>query len=186
MKLTTLLMLLLLSPMTLASNMATQCSENLNHSFKKLHSTENVNICDLYAGGPMLFVNTASYCGFTPQLKELEALHQKYQSKGLRVIGFSSDDFNQEEKDEAKAAKICFYNFGITFTMLAPTHVKGSNANLVYKYLAEASGKAPTWNFNKYLVTDAGPNGNAVTHYASADKPIGARLEERIKASLQK
>jgi glutathione peroxidase len=186
MKLTTILMLLLLSPMTVASNMATQCSENLSHSFKKLHSNENVNICDLYAGGPMLFVNTASYCGFTPQLKELEALHQKYQSKGLRVIGFSSDDFNQEEKDEEKAAKICFYNFGVTFTMLAPTHVKGSNANLIYKYLAEASGKAPTWNFNKYVVTDAGGNGNIVTHYASAENPIGARLEENIKASLQK
>jgi len=94
-----LLILLLLSPVTVASNMATQCPDDLNHSFRKLHSNEAVNIFDLYTGEPMLFVNTASYCGFTPQLKELEALHQKYQSKGLRVIGFSSDDFNQEEKE---------------------------------------------------------------------------------------
>jgi len=73
-----LLILLLLSPVTVASNMATQCPDDLNHSFRKLHSNEAVNICDLYTGEPMLFVNTASYCGFTPQLKELEALHQKY------------------------------------------------------------------------------------------------------------
>ena len=114
-----------------------------------------------------------SRCGFAPQLKELEALHQKYQSKGLRVIGFSSDDFNQEESDEEKAAKICFYNFGVTFTMLAPTHVKGSNANSVYKYLAAASGKTPTWN------------GETISHYMSGEKPLGSALENNIRELLE-
>ena len=174
-------MLLLLSPVAFASSIASQCPESLNHSFRQLHSNENVNICDLYTGGPMLFVNTASYCGFTPQLKELEALHQKYQSKGLRVIGFSSDDFNQEEKDEKKAAKICFYNFGVTFTMFAPTHVKGGNANPVYKYLAGMSGKAPTWNFNKYVVAG---DGKTVTHYLSGEKPLSSVLEKNIRGLL--
>jgi len=177
-----LLILLLLSPVTVASNMATQCPDDLNHSFRKLHSNEAVNICDLYTGEPMLFVNTASYCGFTPQLKELEALHQKYQSKGLRVIGFSSDDFNQEEKDEEKAAKICFYNFGVTFTMLAPTHVKGSNANSVYKYLAAASGKTPKWNFNKYVMAG---DGETISHYMSGEKPLGSALENNIRELLE-
>ncbi|EGG94159.1 Glutathione peroxidase family protein [gamma proteobacterium IMCC1989] len=177
-----LLISLLLSSVAAASNTAPPCPESLNHSFRKLHSSDDVNICDLHTGGPILFVNTASYCGFTPQLKELEALHQKYQSKGLRVIGFSSDDFNQEEKDEEKAAKICFYNFGVTFTMLASTHVKGSNANSVYKYLAAASGKTPTWNFNKYVMAG---DGETISHYMSGEKPLGSALENNIRELLE-
>ena len=84
-----------------------------------------MNICQAFAGKPLLIVNTASHCGYTPQFKGLEAAWQKYKSRGLVVVGFASDDFNQEDADEAKAAEICFLNNGVTFTMLAPMHVNG-------------------------------------------------------------
>ncbi|MFT6102312.1 MAG: glutathione peroxidase [Granulosicoccus sp.] len=172
---------LLLTPLTVSADQLQQCPEQLNHAFKKLHSSETINICDLYTGGPVLLVNTASHCGFTPQLKSLEALHQKYQKKGLVVVGFSSNDFNQAAKSEAQAAKICYYNFGVTFTMVAPTHVKGSNANPVFSYLAETTSRPPTWNFNKYLMVG---DGSKVSYYLSTAKPLGSVLEMDIRALL--
>ncbi|MFT7387176.1 MAG: glutathione peroxidase [Candidatus Endobugula sp.] len=176
-----LLALLWLSSLTFAADRASQCPGELNHSFRKLHSNETVNMCDLYKGGPVLFVNTASHCGFTPQLKGLEALHQKYQSEGLVVVGFSSNDFNQAAKSEEKAAKICYYNFGVTFTMLSPTHVRGNKANPIFSYLAKASGKPPTWNFSKYLMVG---DGSKVSYYLSSAKPLGSVLEMDVRALL--
>ena len=79
---------------------ANACPEYLNNEMRKLSSKETVNFCDAYAGKAMLIVNTASNCGYTPQFDGLEALHREYESKGLVVLGFSSDDFFQEENDE--------------------------------------------------------------------------------------
>jgi glutathione peroxidase len=121
---------------TAASTAAQPCAAFLNQEYRKLHSSQNVDLCKATAGKPMLIVNTASHCGYTPQFKGLEAVHQKYKDRGLVVVGFSSDDFNQEAKDEAKAADICFVNYGVTFTMLATQHVKGPEANAVFKELA--------------------------------------------------
>ena len=108
---------------------AAACPAWLNQDYRKLHSSQKVNICQAFAGKPLLIVNTASHCGYTPQFKGLEAAWQKYKSRGLVVVGFASDDFNQEDADEAKAAEICFLNNGVTFTMLAPMHVTGTEAN---------------------------------------------------------
>ena len=107
---------------------AAACPAFLNQDFKKLHSAQNINLCAAFAGRPLLIVNTASHCGFTPQFKGLEALHQKYQARGLVVIGFPSDDFKQEAKDEAETADICYLNYGVTFTMLSPSAVTGRDA----------------------------------------------------------
>lgn len=160
---------------------ATACPEFLNHEFKKLHSSETVNLCDSYNGKPMLIVNTASHCGFTPQFKGLEALSKKYKDKGLQVVGFASDDFNQEAKNEEEAATICYENFGVTFTMLAPTKVKGEKANPVFSWLGGKT-QAPGWNFNKYLVS---ADGTKVTHYGSKVTPTKSKLEEDVKKELK-
>ena len=84
------------------------CPDFLNTEMRKLASTEVINFCEAYGDKPLLIVNTASNCGYTHQLAGLEQVHQRYQSDGLVVLGFSSDDFFQEEDNEEDAAEVCF------------------------------------------------------------------------------
>ena len=176
--LVTPLLLLALPSISLAGE--DECPNYLNHEYKKLHSDEKVNLCSLYKNKPLLIVNTASHCGFTPQFDGLEALYKKYKDRGVEVIGFSSNDFNQAAKTEEEAAGICFENYGVSFTMLAPTKVKGEKANPTFTHLAEKSGD-PKWNFFKYLVSD---NGNEVKRYGSATKPLNSELEKDLNKVL--
>jgi hypothetical protein len=90
---------------------AESCPAFLNQAYRKLHSSDSVNLCTLVAGKPMLIVNTASHCGYTPQFKGLQAAYENYKARGLVVVGFASDDFNQEAKDEAEAATMCYINY---------------------------------------------------------------------------
>jgi len=156
------------------------CPEFLDHDMRKLHSQDQVNLCEAFGEKPLLIVNTASHCGYTPQFKGLEALYQKYRERGLVVVGFASDDFRQEAKDEAAAADVCYVNYGVTFTMLAPSHVKGSDANPIFRELASQS-QAPGWNFNKYVV-DA--SGEVVQHFGSNTKPDSKVLQAAIESTL--
>src|SRR5690554_94832 len=129
MKPTTLIAgLLMLAP---ALALSAECPAFLDQDYRKLHSRDSVNLCDEAAGKPVLVINTASHCGFTGQFEGLEALHQAYKDRGLVVVGFASDDFRQEAASEEKAAEICFVNFGVTFTMIAPSAVTGDDANPV-------------------------------------------------------
>ena len=148
---------------------------------KKLHASKNVPLCELTTGKPLLIINTASHCGFTPQFKQLEAIHQEYKDKGLVVIGFASNSFKQEAKSEEAAADICYVNYGVSFTMLAPSPVRGDNANEVFKWLAEKS-KAPRWNFNKYLVS---ADREAVKHFGSMTKPSGKKFRAAIESIIE-
>ncbi len=156
---------------------AGECPEFLDTELRRLHSSESVNLCDLADGKPMLVVNTASYCGFTGQFEGLERLHQKYQQQGLVVVGFASDDFNQEADSEAEAAGVCYKNFGVTFTMIAPTAVTGSDANPVFRALNEQSGE-PGWNFYKYLVNS---DGEVVQRFSSQVAPGDQRLVQALE-----
>lgn len=163
-----------------AGAMATTCPEYLNLEVRKLHSEETVNLCELTQGKPVLIVNTASNCGYTPQFKALEKLHENYKDKGLVVIGFPSDDFFQEENDEKDTAKVCYINYGVTFTMLSTSPVRGSDANSVFKYLAEKTG-APKWNFYKYVVSG---DGAVVQQFNSKVKPDSEELKQAIESVL--
>lgn len=156
------------------------CPTYLEGEYRKLHSTDDIDLCKLTEGKPVLVVNTASHCGYTSQFKGLEALNKKYQDRGLVVVGFASNDFNQEAKDEAEAAGICFVNFGVTFTMLSPTHVRGDDANALFKTLA-AKTSAPKWNFNKYLIDK---NGKVVEHFGSSVNPEDETLTKAIEKLL--
>jgi glutathione peroxidase len=160
---------------------AGSCPAFLNQEYRKLHSSDSVNLCTLVAGKPMLIVNTASHCGFTPQFKGLEEAYQKYKARGLVVLGFSSDDFNQEAKDEAEAATMCFINYGVKFTMLAPQRVTGPGANAVFKELARQS-EEPSWNFNKYLVT---ADGVVAQHFDSGVAPDSRQFNEAVEKLLK-
>lgn len=160
---------------------ARNCPTYLNHEFRKLHAPQRVNLCQAFAGKPLLIVNTASHCGYTPQFKGLEAVYEKYRDRGLVVVGFASDDFNQEAKDEAEAAETCFLNFGVTFTMLAPQHVKGADANPVFRELARQT-REPAWNFNKYLVR---ADGKVSQYFDSSVAPDSPRFTDAIEKLLK-
>jgi glutathione peroxidase len=166
--------------MSLIGVAANACPDYLKGDYRKLHSKDSVNLCELMDNKPVLVVNTASHCGFTSQFKELEALHKKYKDQGLVIVGFASNDFKQEAKDESEAAGICFLNYGVTFTMLSPTHVRGEQANALFKALA-VQAKAPKWNFNKYLL---GRDGKLVEYFGSMTKPDSPKLAEAIEALL--
>jgi len=154
------------------------CPDFLNQDYRKLHSTESINLCEAFDGKNLLIVNTASHCGFTPQFKALEAVYQQYKDQNFSVIGFASDDFKQEDANEAKAAVICYINYGVTFTMLAPTAVTGAGANPTFKALAAAT-EAPGWNFNKYVVS---ADGKQISYFGSRVKPNDAKLSQAIEA----
>ena len=156
------------------------CASWLNHSIKALHSNEQINLCEATAGKAVLIVNTASHCGFTPQFDGLEELYKTYADQGLVVIGFPSNDFNQESADEAETAKVCRYNYGVTFLMTTPVHVKGPDAYPVFRHLGEAEGE-PSWNFHKYLVDR---EGKVVEHYSSFTSPGSWRLKRAIRKVL--
>lgn len=156
------------------------CPAFLNVEMRKLHSTESVNLCQLTQGKSILMVNTASNCGFTPQFKALEALHKEYKDQGLVVIGFPSDDFFQEENEEKDTAKVCFVNYGVTFTMLQTSAVRGSDVNPVFDYLGDKT-TSPKWNFYKYLVSK---DRQTVQHFNSKVSPDDEAFVNAVKAIL--
>jgi len=147
---------------------------------RKLHSKDLVNLCTISKGKPMLVINTASHCGYTPQFKQLEVLHQKFHEQGLAVVGFASDDFRQEASNEEKAAAVCYVNYGVTFTMIAPSHVRGDASNPIFRELARQS-EPPDWNFNKYLVDRSG---RVVGRFGSNTTPDSAELLQAIEKVL--
>lgn len=156
-----------------------QAADWQSHDMRRLHSSETVNLEELINNRPVLMINTASRCGFTGQFEGLEVLHQRYGPKGLAVVGFSSNDFNQEI-DEEGAADVCFVNFGVTFDMLAPVHVRGENAHPVFTELARQS-EAPRWNFTKYLVSS---EGEVVAHFPSNVRPESGAMRSAIEDLL--
>lgn len=160
---------------------AAGCPEYLNVEVRKLRGQETVNLCSLTEGKPVLMVNTASYCGYTPQFKGLEALHKEYGERGLVVLGFPSPDFRQEDRDEEKTAKVCYANFGVTFPMFAPVHVTGVRAHSVFKELTRQS-RAPNWNFNKYLL-DA--DGKVVKSFPGHVEPESGEMRSVIESLVR-
>ncbi|MFC3033135.1 glutathione peroxidase [Pseudoalteromonas fenneropenaei] len=157
-----------------------ECDDFTNVSLRKLHSKESINLCE-FKDKPLLIVNTASNCGFTGQFKGLEQLYQDYKDKGLVVIGFPSDDFFQEEEDEANTAKVCFMNYGVTFPMMATTAVRGSDANDVFKHL-NAATSSPNWNFYKYLVS---ADRKTIERFNSKTTPESDELRQAIEKQLK-
>ena len=133
-----------------------------------------------FAGKPLLIVNTASFCGFAPQFKGLEALNQRYKGQGLELIGVPSDDFKQEAKDGEETAKVCYVNYGVTFTMIDPQHVRGPDATHLFKILAEQSS-APKWNFYKYVV---GRDGQVIASFSSLTKPDDEGLLKAVEQAI--
>jgi glutathione peroxidase len=139
-----------------------------------------------YRGHPLLIVNVASKCGFTPQYAGLEALYRKYHERGLEVLGFPCDQFgHQEPGDEAQIKSFCSLTYGVSFPLFAKIKVNGADTHPLYRYLKQARPgvmglEAIKWNFTKFLI---GKDGEALKRYAPADTPES--LEADVEAALR-
>lgn len=158
----------------------TSCPALLKHNFKRLQDDAPQDLCQ-YSGKVVLVVNTASYCGFTPQYEGLEALYAKYRDRGLVVLGFPSNDFSQEPGSSKEISDFCYNTYGVKFPMLGKSHVRGSDANPMYALLAKETGTAPKWNFYKYLIDR---KGQVVGSYNSMVKPDDKQLVANIEKLL--
>lgn len=126
-----------------------------------------------FKGKTMLIVNTASKCGLTPQFKGLQELYDQYKDKGLVILGFPCDQFNNQEFSDIKeTTQFCQLNYGITFPMFAKVDVNGENTDPLFSFLKEQKqgvfSKNIKWNFTKFLVDS---NGNVVERYAPTTVP---------------
>ncbi|MDP9900263.1 glutathione peroxidase [Variovorax ginsengisoli] len=156
------------------------CPSILQHTFARLQDEKPQNLCQ-YTGRVVLIVNTASFCGFTPQYKGLEALDGKYRSRGLVVLGFPSNDFSQESGSNKEIADFCESTFGVKFPMFAKSSVRGDDASPLFKQLAQVSGTTPKWNFYKYLI---GRDGKVVAAWSSLTAPDDKAFVRAIEAQL--
>ena len=158
------------------------CPDLLKGTYPKLQDESPQSLCQ-YAGKVVLVVNTASYCGFTRQYDGLERLYDRYRAQGLVVLGFPSNDFGQQEPDSnKKIADFCHNTYGIKFPMFAKSSVRGSNANPLFKQLAQLTGDSPSWNFHKYLISR---DGQKVLSFGSQIAPESKTMTEAIEQMLK-
>ncbi|HKQ24544.1 MAG TPA: glutathione peroxidase [Burkholderiales bacterium] len=173
--LVTLIFSTLISEVSMAA-----CPDLLNHQMKNLDG-KPVNLCD-YAGKVVLAVNTASYCGNTPQYKGLESLYQKYRDKGLVVVGFPANDFGSQEPGTAKEIKdFCELTYGVKFPLMEKSSVVPGKANPVFAELTRMTGDAPEWNFHKYLIAR---DGKRAFSFTARTKPESGEVVKQIEALL--
>lgn len=139
-----------------------------------------------FKGKVVLVVNTASQCGFTPQYRELQQLHETYKDKGLVVLGVPSGNFmNQEFDDESEVKEFTEEKFQVTFPLTAINNVKGSEAHPFYRWAGEKAGFVgrPKWNFHKYLIDK---QGNFSSWFGTPTSPIAKNVTQAIEKELNK
>jgi glutathione peroxidase len=152
---------------------------------KKLNG-EEISLGD-FKNKVLLIVNTASQCGFTPQLKDLEELRNEYKDKDFEILAFPSNDFGGQEPLEGSAiGTFCAINFGTHFPLFEKMRVRGPYSHPLYKFLADKKqngnvGTAPRWNFHKYLV---GTDGHVTDFFYPFTKPTSAKIRKKIDRLL--
>ena len=139
-----------------------------------------LNLAD-FRGRVLLVVNTASFCGYTYQYEGLEKMHEAFAARGLTVIGFPSQDFNQEKGSNGEVKAFCDATFGVTFPMAGLSHVRGPQANAFYKWVRAQQNWEPDWNFNKVLI---GRDGGIAGHFPSTEEPAGKLLSAAVARQL--
>lgn len=164
-----------------AAQAANLCAGAASYIVQPLIGGPAVDLCKAPAKA-LLLVNTASQCGFTPQYEGLEKLHQQYKSKGLMVVALPANDFGQQEPGGNKQiADFCLVNYGVSFTVgekLATPIAKDP----LYQKLIAATGKTPSWNFHKYLIT---PDGK-VQSFESRVEPLSTAVTRAVNTALAK
>ena len=139
-----------------------------------------INLSD-FRGKPVLIVNTASRCGFTPQYKDLQNLFIEYKNTDLTIIATTSNSFNQEYETSAEIKKICLINYKIGFITSSPMQVKGNDTHPIYSWLDNQYNKVPKWNFYKYLFDR---KGNLIGAWNSITKPDSKKIKNKIDSVL--
>jgi len=140
-----------------------------------------------YADKVLLVVNTASECGFTPQLQELQALRDEYANQGFEVLGFPSNDFGaQEPLDGNEISEFCEINYGVHFPIFEKVMVRGDAAHPLFKFLGNKKlnghlNSIPKWNFHKYLINK---KGEVVDYFYSFTKPSSSKVKKKIQRLL--
>ena len=130
-----------------------------------------------FTGKPILVVNTASRCGFTPQYENLQNLFLEYKDTDLTIIATTSNSFAQEYQDTEDIKKICLVNYGVGFVTSSPMNVKGNDAHPIYHWIDNQYKKSPKWNFFKYLFNR---NGELVDSWSSVTKPDSYKIKRKI------
>lgn len=159
---------------------ASQCPTVLAHKVDDIIGQKE-DLCQ-YAGKVVVVVNTASYCGYTPQYKGLQALNERYKSRGLVILGFPSNDFGKQEPgSNQEIADFCDRTYAVKFPMFAKTSV-APGASALYDNLAKLTGERPKWNFHKYVISR---DGARVTSFGTKIDPEApefiAKVEELLK-----
>ncbi|MBF8780802.1 glutathione peroxidase [Pseudomonas fulva] len=170
----------LLTLFTASTAWSEQCPALLQGSLPQLSGKQEIDLCERFAGKPLVVINTASYCGFAPQFEGLEAVYQKYHGQGLEMLGVPSNDFKQEDADSEKTAKVCYANYGVTFTMTKAQPVRGKDAIALFAELARQSS-APKWNFYKYVVDR---HGKVIASFSSLTKPDDPEFKAAVEKAI--
>jgi len=137
----------------------------------------NVINLSKFKGKPILVVNTASRCGFTPQYANLQNLFLDYKDSDLTIIATTSNSFEQEYQNTDDIKKICLVNYGVGFVTSSPMSVKGENAHPIYTWINNEYNKSPKWNFFKFLFNR---NGELVNSWSSMTKPDSLKITKQI------
>ena len=138
-----------------------------------------------YSGKPIMVVNTASLCGYTPQYAGLEQLFMRFHERGLMIVGVPSNDFGaQEPGGPAEISETANKEYGVTFPLTAKVEVKGPNAQPFYKWAAaERPLETPKWNFHKYLI---GSDGYISAVFPTEIEPMDARVVDAVAKALSR
>jgi glutathione peroxidase len=164
---------------------AASCPALLQREMPRLQDEKPQALCQ-YAGKVVMVVNTASFCGFTPQYKALETLAARYADRGLVVLGFPSNDFgNQEPGSNKDIQEFCDNTFNVKFPMFAKSVVRAGkpDTNPLYADLIKRSGSAPKWNFHKYLISR---DGQQVLSFWSTTDPLSSSVTDAVERMLSK
>jgi len=153
------------------------------HSFKDSDG-KTINFSK-YKGKTLLVVNTATGCGYTPQLRGMQKLAKSYDEDKFEVLGFPSNSFNQESLNDKKIKDFCFLKYGAKFTLFEKSDVRGKNTNPIFEYLVQNSStpkKEVPWNFEKFVVD---PNGKVIGRFRSNVKPNDSKIIALIEKNVK-
>ena len=162
----------------LLTNNCIMASENKSvYDFNFTDIDGNLIELSNFIGKPILIVNTASRCGFTPQYEGLQNLFHQYRKSDLTIIAMTSNSFNQEFSNPEDIKKICLLNYNVGFITSSPISVKGTNAHPIFSWIKEEYSKYPKWNFYKYLFDRSG---KLTESWSSLTKPDNKKIINQI------